>query len=394
MRHVEIILKVAERCNLNCTYCYFFNKENKDFENNPALISPVTIRQLVRFLRTSSEELSETVFQVDIHGGEPLLLGVARFSEMVSLIRSGLHDAKEVNFTVQTNAVLINQTWLDVFSRYQVYVGISVDGPQAQHDANRVDRRGRGTFQSMVPKIAAVRQAVSEGHLPGFGSICVISPESDARATYMCLTRDLGFSQLQFLFPDDTHDSVNPAHIKRFASFVDDLFECWENDDRKSIRIKLIDQTLQGILREKADPLDRVSRTADGVAFTVSSSGEIGHDDTLRNVVPDLFRSGMNVADATFPEFLAWYRDVYRTLIPTHPAPKCATCAWGNICEHVTSADTLLYRMKDRIADQPSIYCEALKRVYLRSATYLARRGVPVREISKNLISTDAVLPP
>lgn len=182
MRHVEIILKVAERCNLNCRYCYFFNKENRDFENNPALISTETIRNLVSFLRTSPQDLPETVFQVDIHGGEPLLLGAKRFSELVSLIKEGLHDAKEVNFTVQTNAALINQSWLEVFSLHQVYVGISVDGPKAQHDANRIDRRGRGTFDRMVPKIAAVKQAVSEGRLPGFGAICVVSPESDAMA--------------------------------------------------------------------------------------------------------------------------------------------------------------------------------------------------------------------
>ncbi|GAB3629320.1 Anaerobic sulfatase-maturating enzyme [Pandoraea terrae] len=106
MRHVEIILKVTERCNLNCRYCYFFNKENKDFEENPALISVSTVENLVRFLRTSNYQIAETVFQIDLHGGEPLLLGPGRFSELVSIIENGLHDAREVRFTVQTNATM------------------------------------------------------------------------------------------------------------------------------------------------------------------------------------------------------------------------------------------------------------------------------------------------
>lgn len=387
VRHVEIILKVAERCNLNCTYCYFFNKENKDFENHPALISVETIRHLVRFLRTSSQEISGTVFQIDIHGGEPLLLGPKRFSEMVSIIAEGLHDAREVNFTVQTNAVLINEAWLEVFERHKIYVGVSVDGPKSQHDAHRIDRRGRGTFDSMVPKIAAVKQAVADGRLPGLGSICVVSPESDARATYRCLTQELGLSELRFLFPDDTHDSMNPVYAGQFVKFAGDLFECWEADDSDSIRIKHIDNTLQSILRDNLDTVG--GPVAEDVAFTVSSAGDISHDDTLRNVVPDKFNSGMNVANAAFPEFLDWYTRILKELVPTSPAPACALCTWSNICAHATRGETLLYRMKNGIADQPSIYCDALKTTYLKGATYLAKRGVPIHQISKNMIATD-----
>jgi uncharacterized protein len=387
MRYIEIILKVAERCNLNCTYCYFFNKENKDFEDHPALISPNTVRQLVQFLRTSSYEISETVFRIDIHGGEPLLLGPRRFSEMVSIIENGLHDAKEVRFTVQTNAVLINDAWLDVFSRHKVFVGVSVDGPKAQHDANRIDRRGRGTFDSMVPKIAALKQATSEGRIPGFGSISVVSPESDGRATYMCLTQELRFSRLQFLFPDETHDSANPAYAGRFISFVDDLFECWENDNNRDVRIKIVDQTLVGLLQDKRyiQRGRRVNPAFEGVVFTVSSAGDIGHDDTLRNVAPELFKSGMNVADAKYPEFIAWHNMVSGMLVPHDLPAPCASCGWNNICEHVTGSYTPLHRMKSGSADQPSVYCEALKVAYQRGAEYLAKRGLPIHQISKNL---------
>lgn len=387
MPYVEIILKVAERCNLNCKYCYFFNKENRDFEDNPALISPNTVRQLVQFLRTSSHEISETVFQIDIHGGEPLLLGPRRFSEMVSIIENGLHDAKEVRFTVQTNAALINDAWLDVFSRHKVFVGVSVDGPKDQHDANRIDRRGRGTFDTMVPKIAALSQATSQGRIPGFGSISVVSPESDGRATYMCLTKELRFSKLQFLFPDDTHDSANTKNAGRFIKFVGDLFECWENDNNRDVRIKLIDQTLAAFLQDKhyVEAGRRVNSAAQGVVFTVSSAGEIGHDDTLRNVAQELFRSGMNVADAKYPEFLAWHNMISGMLVPRDLPPPCASCAWNNICEHVTGSYTPLHRMKNGTADQPSVYCEALKIAYRRGAEHLAKRGVPIHRISKNL---------
>ncbi|WP_082988109.1 radical SAM protein [Bordetella bronchialis] len=387
MHYVEIILKVSERCNLNCTYCYFFNKENRDFEGHPALISPNTVRHLVRFLRTSPHQISETVFQVGIHGGEPLLLGPKRFSEIVSIIENGLSDAKEVRFTVQTNAVLINEAWIDVFAQHKIFVGVSVDGPKGQHDANRIDRRGRGTFDSMVPKIAALKQAALERRIPGFGSISVVSPALDGRATYICLTKELHFAHLQFLFPDDTHDSTNPALAEGFAKFVEDLFASWQSDGNDNIHIKLIDQTLLGFLQDKQyiDGGRRISPAVGRVVFTVSSAGDIGHDDTLRNVAPELFKSGMNVSDANYAEFIVWHNRVSKILFPRDLAPPCASCAWNNICEHVTRSYTPLHRMKDGRVDQPSVYCEALKTAYRNGAEYLAKRGLPIREISKNL---------
>ncbi|OZI37366.1 hypothetical protein CAL29_02815 [Bordetella genomosp. 10] len=393
MRHIEIILKVAERCNLNCKYCYFFNKGNKDFENHPPLISAETVQSLVKFLRTLPQKISETAFQLDMHGGEPLLLGPKRFAEIVSIIKTGLHDAKQVRFTVQTNAVLINEAWLEVFSRHQISVGISIDGSKAQHDANRIDHRGRGTFDSMVPKIAAVKQAFSEGRIPSFGSLCVVSPESNASTTYMCLTKELGFSRMQFLFPDETHDSASPTDTARFVKFVGDLFECWERDENKKNRINIIDLTLQGILqkKEKASKDRLIASTSDTVVFTVSSGGDIGHDDTLRNAAPEIFNSGMNVKSATFPEFLAWHSMVSSICAPRSIPSSCARCTWLNVCGHVTRDETPLHRMKNGNADQPSIYCEALKAMYLKSAAYLAKRGVPLHEISKNLHSSDSL---
>ncbi|WP_160349802.1 radical SAM protein [Bordetella sp. 15P40C-2] len=391
VRHVEIILKVAERCNLNCTYCYFFNKENRDYENNPALISIETIKKTVLFLR-SAGDLSDTVFQIDIHGGEPLLLGPKRFAEMVGTIKEGLREAREVNFTVQTNAVLLNRTWIDVLAQHRVHVGISVDGPKKKHDENRIDRRGRGTYDRMVPNIHAVRDAVAHGTLPSFGAICVLSPDTDARATYDCLTHELGFSRIRFLFPDDTHDSVNREDLDQYARIAGELFDCWEKDDRKIVRVQIFNQALQALLAREDESHEAVDTflSSSGMAFTISSSGDLGHDDTLRNVVPALFRSGMNVADVGFSEFCDWYNRTNVALAPRAPVATCASCPWSKVCRQVTKADTALHWMKNGIVDSPSIYCSALKTIYMKSAEYLVKRAISVAEVSRNLNSSSS----
>ncbi|MFJ2994237.1 radical SAM protein [Pandoraea sp. NPDC087047] len=143
-QYVEVILKISERCNIDCKYCYFFNKENQDYLSNPPYMSSETARAFVQFLQ-SAPNFRGTTFQIDLHGGEPLMMKRERFEEIVTILKTGLRDAGAVQFTVQTNALLVDEAWLDLLSRLGVYVGVSIDGPKIYHDENRVDKTGAGT---------------------------------------------------------------------------------------------------------------------------------------------------------------------------------------------------------------------------------------------------------
>ncbi|WP_087690251.1 radical SAM protein [Pandoraea sp. PE-S2R-1] len=387
-QYVEVILKMSERCNINCTYCYFFNKENKDYEDNPPYLSAKTARDFVRFLTSSAPNLKDTTFQIDLHGGEPLMLKPERFEEIVTILRDGLADAEAVQFTVQTNALLVDETWLDLFSRLDIYVGVSIDGPKIYHDENRVDKNGDGTFDRTVEKIALLRQAVEAKRIPGLGAICVMNPKFDAQQVYDTLTRSLGITQLQFLFPDETHDSIDPANVAALTQFSKALFQCWMDDERGTVRIRSFDRVLDAILADGPRKAAIHDEVAHSTVFTLSSAGDIGHDDTLRNVIPEIFYAGMNVADVTFAEFLAWHGTINALLARHSVASVCRVCIWRDICETATRTDTALHRCKSGVADQHTVYCDCLKATYEKGAEYLALRGVPIRDISRNLVET------
>ena len=34
VEHIEAVIKVTERCNINCDYCYVYHKGNDDFRIN------------------------------------------------------------------------------------------------------------------------------------------------------------------------------------------------------------------------------------------------------------------------------------------------------------------------------------------------------------------------
>lgn len=74
IKHLEVILKVSERCNINCTYCYVFNLGNEAAINSKPIISNGIICHLVEFFEQATIEYDIESIQVDFHGGEPLMM--------------------------------------------------------------------------------------------------------------------------------------------------------------------------------------------------------------------------------------------------------------------------------------------------------------------------------
>jgi uncharacterized protein len=72
--------------------------------------------------------------------------------------------------SIQTNGMLITPAWCDLFTEWHVDIGVSIDGPRHLHDAKRVTRSGRGTFDKTVAGIRMLR----EREIP-FHTISVLS---------------------------------------------------------------------------------------------------------------------------------------------------------------------------------------------------------------------------
>ncbi len=96
------------------------------------------------------------------HAGEPLTLPCRWYDEATEILRRSLREwqAEAMEFTqhVQTNATLINDEWCDCFRRNRIVVGISVDGPEDIHDANRRFRNGRGSHALALRGIEALHR--------------------------------------------------------------------------------------------------------------------------------------------------------------------------------------------------------------------------------------------
>ncbi|WP_341752208.1 radical SAM protein [Candidatus Tisiphia endosymbiont of Piscicola geometra] len=172
MNKLGIILKIAERCNLNCTYCYFFNGPDDSYKQRPARIKNETIERLVEFLLEGIQELELNALDIAFHGGEPLLYGIKEFDDLCNILITNLSSKIKLRLTIQTNGLLINEAWIALFKKHSVDVGISIDGPKEYNDKHRVDFFGRGSYDRLLKKIELLHKSSMR-----FGVLTVVNPD-------------------------------------------------------------------------------------------------------------------------------------------------------------------------------------------------------------------------
>jgi uncharacterized protein len=145
-----LVLQPTPFCNLDCDYCYLPERDNR------ARMSHETIGMAVR--RLAEDGLLGPALTVVWHAGEPLVLPPGYYERAFDVVAAALPATCEVTHSFQTNATLIDDRWCDLFEKYRVQVGVSVDGPAVVHDAHRRTRDGKGTHAAVLRGLATLRR--------------------------------------------------------------------------------------------------------------------------------------------------------------------------------------------------------------------------------------------
>jgi uncharacterized protein len=158
-----LILQASPFCNIDCDYCYLGNR------SSTARMKLETVRRVADFLGTA--EISADPLSVVWHAGEPLAVPVNFYMDAFSTLRE--HCTRpNLNHHFQTNGTLIDENWCHFFQQWSVRIGVSLDGPKDIHDAHRVDRGGKGTFDRAMRGIQHLKDAA----IP-FSILCVVTRE-------------------------------------------------------------------------------------------------------------------------------------------------------------------------------------------------------------------------
>jgi uncharacterized protein len=390
---LQVVYKVVERCNINCTYCYYFNMGDQTALERPARASAEVTQQLADWLAQGCTELRIPRVRISFHGGEPMLIRPKAFARMCATLRERVESVAEVTLSIQTNGTILSEEWLDIFREQRVGVGVSIDGDRVAHDRYRLDHLGRSTFDATESNLKSLVAAAGSDRAQLPSTISVLDHRVDYRGTYAYL-RGMGIETMHFLLPDRTADDVTFGSSKLPAEYGERLFEifhAWFAEDNPEIRIRFIDETLQNfVLGTEPGPVPRRRKAVQ--VLIARSDGTITVDDTY---IPALWWYSSSpvysMTDASLRSVLSHpiFAEIDSLLqeLPT----GCADCRWRSMCR---GGD--LENRYSRAAgfNNPSIYCESYKVLYGRVCALLGRQGYPVHEISRRFGELSAsVLP-
>lgn len=143
-----LCLNVAHDCNLRCRYC-FASKGDYNLKRN--IMPRIVGEKAVDFILKNSGNLKN--LEIDFFGGEPLL-AYDTVKHVVDYARSQEKNYnKKINFTITTNAVLLNDEKIHYLHENMDNIVMSLDGRKEINDRMRVRLNDKGSYDEILPKI-------------------------------------------------------------------------------------------------------------------------------------------------------------------------------------------------------------------------------------------------
>ena len=377
LQSLDVVLKITERCNLDCDYCYFFNAGDDSYKDHAAFIAEDTVELLTQRLKQFSEDCKLQRIEVYLHGGEPLLMPKARLDNICSQLRSHLEPIVDLSISIQTNAVLMDSEWIDIFNKHGVAVGVSLDGAKKHNDAHRFDHRGRSSYRATVRGLRLCQQQLHRP--PAIPSL--VDESHDAREIYQHFRGDLSLSHFDFLLPDLNHDNFD-GDSEAYGNFLIEIFDLMVNDE-ETVSVRFIDHFLARIYGSGNFLFGTGKGDPEYMLITVSSDGGVGPDDTLRSTkywsghqYSDLRTS--SIAEIVQAPIFQEYEHFKQT-----PASACSDCCWREVCG---SGQPVHRYSTDKGFDNPYVYCAGLDKFYTHVLRHLALNGDPLDRIGAELV--------
>jgi uncharacterized protein len=215
-----IVLNVTNQCNLSCSYCYEFGEDKiATPEGKQKFMEWETAKSSVDYLFESSA--GRPSVHITFFGGEtlmnfPLLQRVVDYAN-AEAVRRGVN----IDFSLTTNATLLNSKIIDFLAENRVGVTVSMDGPQEMQDKFRIFSNGRGSYDVVRPRVEELLR--KHRTRPIGARVTMTSGAMDVRRIYQHLKHELGFHEVAFApvttSPDRLYSIGEPGMDSVLAQF-------------------------------------------------------------------------------------------------------------------------------------------------------------------------------
>ena len=315
-RSITLIIRiVGEGCNLKCGYCWFRNHD----QSSPIVMSYNVVERVI----SEASLLDQPSYTFVWLGGEPLLAGVDFFHHIDDCQKQFL-KGKKIRNRIQTNALSLDDRWINFLLYSTFKIGISIDGPKDIHDHYRIDADGKGSFGRVYENLKKCQAAgIKFGAIATITNVGVQQPE---RIFDFFVDNGIKGFGLNFVYEVEQEKPLPfSVTVDHYAEFMIRIFDMWMEADDANLRIREIDNFLVGLFGGR--PRGCMFNGSCGNFFSVGINGEIFPCERL----PEQTLFG-NLIDTSLQSCLASpeYHQ-HKKEVGTLPA-QCNNCRWLNAC--------------------------------------------------------------
>jgi uncharacterized protein len=360
----EFVLKVTQRCNLVCDYCYVYTKADQSWRGRPPIMPAAVVATAARRIAEHADAHDLAEVHVILHGGEPLLLGAARLVDIAGVVRAAVGPRRRIRVSIQTNGVLLTTESLDILVANGIGIGVSIDGAAPDHDRHRRFARGRGSHAAVA---RALRLLGEPAHRPSFnGLLCTIDLATEPVRCYEEMLRHAPPS-IDFLLPHANwaDPPSTPNDAISYSEWLIAVFERWYGSPRQETRVPILEEIIHLILggagRSEHVGLSPVA------LVVIDSDGAIEQVDTLKSAYAGAAGTGLHVDTDALDKALAHPGIVARQVGVRALCDTCRSCAVHRIC----GGGNYAHRYSPGTGFRnPSVHCRDL----FRLITHIGRR--------------------
>jgi len=346
MKHISVLVKPASSlCNLRCKYCFYADVSSlREVTSYGKMKQEVTTVMIANIFADLDEGDQLTLaFQ----GGEPTLAGLGYFEQIVALVEAQSKNVT-VHYSIQTNGTIINKHWCAFLKKHHFLVGLSIDGNPLYHDLNRLDTKGRGTFQ----KVLQTKRMFDDYEID-YNVLCVLTNPlaKEAKKVFRFLKEEQ-IKYVQFIPCLDEFDAPSSSGYaltpKRFGSFYKQLLTLWLAEFEKGnyISIKLFEDILNLFVGGQTTACGILGNCQ--IQYVIEADGSVYPCDFY---VLDEYRMGY-IQEKTLRELFE--QEIPRKFVCEKPAESayCVACPFRSMCNGGCK------RMKDAMyVDSCGRYC-------------------------------------
>ena len=251
-----VMLKPAgAHCNLACKYCYYLEKNKLYPTAQRHLMSDEMLEQFTREY-IEAQTMNQMLFTW--HGGEPLLRSIDFYRKALSL-QQKYAGGRCIDNVIQTNGTLLTDEWCEFFAQNHWLVGISIDGPQPDHDHYRLTAAGKPSWKKVMQGIKLLKK-----HGVEWNAMAVVNTyNANHPLKFYRFFKENGCQFLQFTpiverltrhedgrtlasLADKDEISLSEASVapEQWGYFLCAIFDEWVRKDVGKIFVEIFDCTL------------------------------------------------------------------------------------------------------------------------------------------------------